>query len=593
MAVSRRRFISTAASGMALAPLSAATLPPILAEDPAQQTAAVLPPLEIIALNRMGYGPRPGDVAAFRQLGATPDAQFAAYVEQQLNPAAIDDSACEAKIAATRLKITYDADSKGRYPALNEARALTKLSQTIYQLWPLTDYNQAMSWSERMRGFDEVRVATWLRAVYSRRQLQEVLVDFWHNHFNVNASAEVEIAASLPVYDRDVIRKNCLGNFRTFLETVGRSAAMMYALDNYNNKVGGGEGSNENYARELFELHTLSSDNYLKFYDDYSMVGTITYNGKQYQRGYLDKDVYEAAVCLTGWTIDDDNASAGRGAFRFNPSWHYSGIKRVLGTIIEYDADVPLADGQKVFELLAAHPGTARALCTKLCRRLISDTPPTAVIDAAVDTWMSNLTQPDQIKRVVRVILLSDAFKTTWGEKIKRPFDAIVSYLRATNATLPSDIVDATDKGKGGYWSSIFWNVQSTGHKLFEWPTPTGHPDVATYWINTNSTLRRWNLPFVLAQSWGGNIVVPVVEETNLNLTCTQIVDYWINRLCGFTIDSAARNELIAFLAYGGNPNAPPAPTAKSPDWGNQDGLKDRLRAMVQLLAAAPDFHAR
>ena len=171
-----------------------------------------------------------------------------------------DDIVCNQKLSAARLKIRYNAASDGSYPAKAEARALTTLSKQTPELWPLYRFQQAEDRFRRgIRPFDEVRVATWLRAVYSKWQLRKVLVDFWHNHFNVNGSGESQIYATFPVYDRDVIRKNCLGNFRTFLEDVAKSTAMMYYLDNYNNKVAGGEGGNENYARELFELHHLGS----------------------------------------------------------------------------------------------------------------------------------------------------------------------------------------------------------------------------------------------------------------------------------------------------------------------------------------------
>src|SRR5262245_22530750 len=294
MSVSRRRLLgSPIALGASAAPQPVA---------PTATISATLPPLEIIALNRMGYGPRPGDVAAFQALGPTPDAQFQAYVEQQLNPDAIDDGACDVRIAAARLKIKYDADSQGRYPALHEARPLVNLGKQTAELWPLRNYDTPMAYAERVRPFDEVRCAAWHRAVYSKRQLKELLVEFWHNHFNINGPSEPAIYVTFPVYDRDVIRKNCLGNFRTFLEDVAKSTAMLYYLDNVSNKAGGGEGGNENYARELLELHTLGSDNYYKFYNDRTQIPTIQYNGITYVAGYIDDDVYEAARSFTGWT---------------------------------------------------------------------------------------------------------------------------------------------------------------------------------------------------------------------------------------------------------------------------------------------------
>jgi uncharacterized protein (DUF1800 family) len=573
---------------------------PAIPHAEATPAATTLPPLAVIALNRMGYGPRPGDIDAFNALGATDDTRLAAYVEQQLNPDAIDDSACQAHIDAARLRIKYDGDEGGRYPAVNEARALTSLTKSTPQLWQLANFNVPMHSAERDRPFQEVRVATWIRAVNSKRQLKEVLVDFWHNHFNVNGSGETQIAATFPVYDRDVIRKNCLGNFRTFLEDVAKSTAMMYYLDNYNNKVSGGEGGNENFARELFELHTFGSDNYYKFYDDRSLVGTITYNGQSYVKGYIDKDVYEAASCLTGWSIrnnDPREKNVGNdGTFVFKDFWHYDGVKLVLGKII--DSGGGEKDGRDVLDMLASHPLVAKHIVGKMCRRFISDDISTlgTLIDQAVGVWMENLTQPDQLKKVMQVILTSAEFKTTWGKKVKRPFEALVAFLRATNAQLPVDEVIPNKPNDGNYWSSLFWRVSSTGHRIFEWPTPTGHPDVASYWISTNSTLQRWNLPHIITQAWGGNLKIPAVTDWNPdadNRSVTQIVDAWIAQLFGYQIDATTRNEVLAFLAQGGDLNQKPTPTPKAPDWGRSDGLKERYRAAIQLLAASAEFHNR
>jgi len=461
MAVSRRRFLSTSTTIGAAAAASLLEAPAEQANAHHTQTAtrwtqaqispsnvvttSTLPSYAIIALNRMGYGPRPGDVAAFVALGATPDARLTAYVDQQLDPDMINDSECDAKLAAARLKIKYDAksddpDPDKNYPARNEAAPLGTLNQTIAGLWPrargITPYRPN---SERYRPFEEVRVATWVRAVHSKRQLKEVLVDFWHNHFNVNINSNVAIAATFPIYDQ-IMRTHCLGNFRTMLEAVAQSVAMMYYLNNVSNKAGGGEGGNENYSRELFELHTLGSDNYLKFYDNRSSVGTITYNGKTYPRGYIDRDIYETARCLSGWTLNNghyEHPAPNDGTFLFYNPWHDGALKIVLAEEFPYNQGI--GDGKKVLYLLASHPGTARSVCTKLCRRLIADEPPSAVIEAAVAVWMANISAPDQLKKVIRTILLSNEFKSTWGQKMKRPFDFLVAYFRATNATLPVD----------------------------------------------------------------------------------------------------------------------------------------------------------
>ncbi|MBK9945209.1 MAG: DUF1800 domain-containing protein [Kouleothrix sp.] len=608
MPVSRRRFLA-AASAAGAATTATVLLDPLASRgagatprDLPGTTIAVAgaaPPIAVIALNRLGYGPRKGDITAFNALGASDDTRLQAYVAQQLNPDAINDAACDAALAAARLKIQYDAnaDPIEGYPARNEVLPLDTLGQQIADLWPraLGDAPYR-AWSERIRPANEVRVATWIRAVYSKRQLKELLVDFWHNHFNVNINADSAIAATFPLYDR-LIRTHCLGNFRTLLEEVAKSVAMLYYLNNVSNKAGGGEGGNENYARELFELHTLGSDNYLKFYDDRGSVGTITYNGKTYVRGYIDRDVYEAARCLSGWTLNDghwEHPNPNDGTFLFYNNWHDNALKIVLGVNFPYNQGID--DGKQLFTLLAGHPGTARHICTKLCRRLIGDYPSTATVEAAVATWMANLAAPDQIKQVVRTIVLSSEFKTTWGKKVKRPFELVVSYLRAAGADLPVDEL-LPDPNAGDYWAALLWTYGAAGHRLFEWPTPTGHPDLATYWANTNGMLRRWNLPYLLVQSWGGNVALDLRAQTDADVpggSCIQIVDYWIGRLCGYSITAAVRTELINFLAQkalGGDPTQPPKPMNGEPN--NQQIITDRISSTVQLLAMSPDFQIR
>jgi uncharacterized protein (DUF1800 family) len=592
MRVSRRRFLTTSS---ALAATAAAPLRGVEPPDAYAAPAAIsprqsgsTPSLEAIAMHRMAFGPRPGDIAQLRSLG------FAQYVEQQLQPDTIDDSACEAKISAARLKISYEADPQGRYPARNEATSLGALGKTTQELWSLRDFGQEIHWSERMRPFNELRVATWLRAIYSKRQLKELLVDFWHNHFNVSASASAVIACALPDYDR-IMRQNCLGNFRSFLEQVAKSTAMLYYLDNVSNRDGGLEGGNENYTRELFELHTLGSDNYLGFIDDPIDRERITTPWGTFVKGYADNDVYEAARCFTGWTVANghwERPALNDGSFLLDEGWHDGDYKLVLGAVVK-SRQGALKDGQTILDRLASHPGTARHLCTKLCRRFVADDPPQALVDAAVNEWMASISAPDQIARVLRVILLSDAFKTTWGRKVKRPFEAVVAFLRATNAASPVDEVPASNPAEGGYWFGLFYGMEGTGHRLFEWGPPTGHPDLASYWASSNSILTRWNLLFNLSQRWGGNFVVDIVGQTDLGQSCTQIVDFWIDRLCGYAIGATARQELIRFLAQGGDASQPPRPLATSPDWNDAAALRDRLYATVQLLAMTPDFSLR
>ncbi|GAC1537537.1 MAG: DUF1800 domain-containing protein [Herpetosiphon sp.] len=595
MQVSRRIFLqgSAAAAAAAMVPTgilarSQAGIAPTLQRV---APAGVAPDAAQIALHRMAYGPRPGDAARVRSMG------IAAYIEEQLNPAAINDADCEARLAAARMRIQYEAGTG--YSALSELRPLGYLQAGLSTLWKLTDGKTPLAWTERVRPSDEVRAATWIRALYSKRQLQEVLADFWHNHFNVATNSADVIHTTLPLYDRDVIRKNCFGNFRAFLGDVATSHAMLYYLNNLTNRTTGGKGSNENYARELFELHTLGSDNYLKFVTDRRQI-PLDQDGNP--RGYIDDDVYEAARCLSGWTIANGEWSFGfpeflpnTGEFLYYDDWHDNNPKTVLSPdgYPNFPArQAPMHDGMLLLDLLANHRGTARNVCTKLCRRLISDDPPRRVVDAAVDVWMNNRTAPDQIKQVVRVILLSPEFQSTWGQKVKRPFETFASFLRATGAELQSDSGDLS-LPTATNWSNLLWLSGRTGQRLFDCTAPTGYPDVATYWLNSNSVLRQWSFMYGMTTPWAGNVQIDYAGQTPAGATCTTIVDFWVERLCGFAIDPNTRQTLIAFLSQGGNPNQPPKAVAAEPDWGDPAAVLDRIASMVHLLAMSPDFLAR
>jgi uncharacterized protein (DUF1800 family) len=592
MPITRRRLLGGAAS---LAVAATLTEQRGAVAAPAPMALGPISP-ELIALNHMAYGPRPGDVTQIAALGG-----LDAYIEQQLNPAGIDDTICETKIQQARLRIRYTSG----VTVINEARLLTTLDLTNAQLWPLR--NHAV-FQERVRPLDEVRVAMLIRSAYSERQLQQVLVEFWHNHFNVRPPSDSTIAATFPAFHA-LIRQHCLGNFRTFLEAVGKTVGMMYDLDNVSNRAAGGEGGNENYARELFELQTLGSDNYLKFYDDRRNIGTVTYNGETFARGYIDEDVYEAARCFAGWTISNGHwefpatPDYNTGEFLYWPNWHENASKTVLSP--DGFPNIPrnqasMKDGQDVYDLTGYHIGTARTICTKLCRRFLADYPSTSVIEAAVAEWMANRQSPDQIARVMRVILTSGDFRGSWGLKVKRPFEFLVSFIRGAGVEL---VLTDESHPEGSNWGNILGRVRDAGHGLFEWPTPTGYPDLGSYWANTNGTLRRWSLPHGIAQngtppsSWEGNAPIQVRAWTEAAIgagaSCEQIVDYWIERLFGYEISAGTRSELIAFLAQGKPATQPPTPLSSAPDWNNDAAVTERLSAMLELMAMAPEFQRR
>lgn len=511
--------------------------------------APSLPPLAVLALNRMGFGPRPGDIEAFNALAGTPEACLEAYVEQQLNPAAIDDSACDTLIAGHQFQT---------------------LGKSLTQLWTDHVRKEGISWTERTQPMWETEQATFLRAVYSRRQLLEVLADHWHNHFNVYGR-DYWTAPVWVHYDRDVIRGHLLGNFRQLVQAVAQSPAMLYYLDNQSNSGG---NPNENYARELFELHTMGAENYfgvkpLTVGPDGGFIHPAPKDANGRPLLYVDDDVYGATTCFTGWRVDTDT-----GVFKFDAAAHFPYQKIVLGRAIP--AAQGIQDGHDVLDLLARHPGTARHIARKLCRRLISDHPPESVVQAAADTFMANLDAADQLKQMVRTILLSAEFRTTWGQKIKRPFEYAVSLLRAAEADFT--VAD-----------NFRWVYQNLGQELFSWSPPNGYPDFKEPWSGTMPILQRWRLAnWLIEWKYGGD--GPNKDERRLRFnhppgvtTAIAIVDYWSQRLLGYRLPEYERQQIIDFMAYGRQP------TVELP----AKEIGDRLRYMIALIFQSPSFQWR
>lgn len=516
----------------------------------ADALSATIPP-EVIALNRMGFGPRPGDLNALVALGPNTAARLQVYVDQQTNPAAIDDSTCDARIAA---------------------QGFTTLGKTRAQLWQDHLKPPDLPWDDRIRPLWETLHATFLRAIYSKRQLVEVLADFWHNHFNVYAW-DVWGAATWVHTDRDCIRANLFGNFRTMLGAIAQSPAMLYYLDNISNTSA---GPNENYARECLELHTLGAENYLGVQSTVGPNGQYRHPAPVGEEGlpllYVDEDVYAATQCFTGWRINEDT-----GAFYFDDPVHAKYSKIVLARNMPSGSGIQ--DGNTVLDLLANHPGTARHIARKLCRRLISDTPPESVVDAAAAVFYAKRAAPDQLKQVVRTILLSDEFRTSFGQKIKRPFEFAVSALRATNADFAFD-------------DSFWWNYENLGQPLFSWRPPDGFPDKKENWSSTMPMLQRWRFITYITDWWtyGGDGANKDLHRINVNAqmpatfkSATAIVDFWARRLLARDLPAEERTALIGFMAAGRNPD------------GELPGeeIAERLRFLVGLILMAPAFQWR
>jgi uncharacterized protein (DUF1800 family) len=433
----------------------------------------------IHVLNRITFGPRPGDADRVASMG------LGAYIDRQLHPERIADEGLDGKLASlTALQMSSQAFAdQYRRPMIAARQDFTttqKMGSAPIRLpylrghllpiaamslpgdKPVTVLQQAPVTAEEVwfnrrnqEVFDELQTDKLLRAVYSERQLQEVLTDFWFNHFNVDAR-KIEDRPVVVEYERAVIRPRVLGTFRDLLGATARSPAMLFYLDNWMSKV---RGINENYGRELLELHTLGVDG-----------------------GYTQRDVVDVARAFTGWTMKDPHD--GRGFF-FNAAAHDRGAKRVLGHAIK--AGRGIEDGEEVLDLVARHPSTARFVATKLARRFVADDPPRALVERTARTFIR--TQGD-LREVMRTILTSQEFMSAAAQraKVKTPFEFVASALRATDATVTNP--------------RLFVGVISgMGEPLYQCQPPTGYADRAGAWVTTATLVSRINFAVGLASN--------------------------------------------------------------------------------------------
>jgi uncharacterized protein (DUF1800 family) len=365
-------------------------------------------------LSRAAYGPWPGDLDYLRAVGTE------AWIEEQLSPDRLDDTLCD--LRARRFEtLQHDPGTCYEYkkPVLRE----------------------------------EITRHTLLRAVYSRRQLFEVMVGFWTDHLNINLE-KGDCIYLKPADDREVIRAHALGHFRDLVRASATSPAMLVYLDGKENKKAAPTDiPNENYARELMELHTLGVDG-----------------------GYTQRDVQEVARCLTGWRLRTRWA---KGTVYFDPALHDDGEKRVLGQLIP--AGGGAQDLERVIDIVCQHPSTARHIATKLSRRFVAEEPAASLVDRVASVFSAT---DGDIKSMLREILLSDEFKAARGLKFKQPFRYVVSCLRATGADTHAH-------------QPLIEYLMRMGQGLFQYPTPDGYPDRTAPWLGT--LLWRWNFAFALA----------------------------------------------------------------------------------------------
>ncbi len=496
----------------------------------------------------MAFGPRPGDLEAFQALGGDDESRLETYVDQQLDPESINDEELDARLE--------------RYTTLTK-------SQT--QLW--AEHTRGPS-SARNQPLHETEAAVFIRAVHSKRQLREVLADFWNNHFNVFPQSGT-ISSVFSHYDNSVIRPNLLGNFREMLEAVATSPAMLFYLDNYLNI---NAGPNENYARELFELHTLGADRYL---------GVVRQNevprdeaGKPV--GYVDDDVYEATRSLTGWTVNEDT-----GEFFYRTDRHDRFQKNVLGQFLPPDQP-PLADGKMVLDLLASHPGTGHHIAYKLCRRLVADHPSPALVEEVAQVFTATWQAPDQLAQVTRRILLSQEFRLTWGRKVKRPFEVLTSFLRGLGTTFIYYSASDPEYSEHRFSRTFRYLLNHTGQKPFDWRPPNGYPDTREEWLSATPLIGTWRMLNWIVNTESDDIYLhDVVAETPVTVRSPNaLVDFWIDRLLAREIVEADRKRIVGFMAQGRNPDLPL-------HLDTDARVRERLRAMIGLIAMCPDNYLR
>jgi len=475
-------------------------------------------------LSRITFGPRQAEVARAGQIGID------AYLDEQLHPERLDDAAVESKIASlSTLSMSAEELAENFPPPKPAAQRAQESAPPNRGTAAPTAVGEKPGVPEQGRSMEQAMAAPpegprritmelareqlW-RALYSQRQLQELMVQFWMNHFNIFAGKGAD-RWLITSFERDTIRPNALAKFEDLLVATAQSPAMLFYLDNWmsvapytgqdgsvygqrragpmwslgrggrgvNSPFGPGLGNpppdralrsaakpapgqasgknrrglNENYARELMELHTLGVDG-----------------------GYTQQDVREVARCFTGWSIDRPQRGGG---FVFRPRLHDRGQKVVLGHKIKKGHGIE--DGLQVLHLLARHPSTAHFISLKLCRRFVADDPPPSLVDRASQTYLRSR---GDIRAVLKAILTSPEFysQAAFRAKVKSPFELVASSLRALDGE--------TDGGP-----PLLNNMVRMGQPLFYYQAPTGFPDRASAWINSGTLLQRINFATLLA----------------------------------------------------------------------------------------------
>lgn len=460
--VSRRDFLRKGAAAGAVALLAARwtsktfadVTAPVLTTDP-----------DVHFLSRIAYGVRPVDLARVKSIGRP------AYLEEQLDPTLFKFESSKAlKTAKKTLATTAAKLRKNKKGTELSYQAL--LTGAVYQ------------------------------PAFNGAQLYERMVEFWSDHFNIASDG---LEPELVDFQRDVIRQYALGNFRDLLIATAHSPAMLYYLDNYVNVAA---HPNENYARELMELHTIGVDG-----------------------GYTESDVKEVARAFTGWTVQ------GQTEFYFDAGEHDTGAKTVLGT------GLPAGRGQEdaldVLNLLAAHPNTALFVCRKLCVRFVSDNPPANLVTSLANVWQAT---GGDIKSVLRQLFLSAEFAAATGQKLRRPQDFFIGLVRLTRMEFKN------------FWTFRYM-LEQLGQVPYGWGPPNGYPDVTAEWANTNGLLARWNIALTLPdralRDRKSGITVRLPKELWKVATFGELVDIGALAVFGVVLPEPERSQFVDYVSDG------------------------------------------
>ncbi|MEO7963445.1 MAG: DUF1800 domain-containing protein [Gemmatimonadaceae bacterium] len=510
-------------------------------------------------LNRLAFGPRPGDVERVKSIGVD------RWIAEQLAPDRISDAGMERVLAAFPTRTMSAGELLSQFPPPGaQVVAMRLRGDTVASR---ADSAVIRERARKGRRFvADVLSARVARAVGSERQMQEVMTDFWLNHFNVFVG-KGQLRYYLSDYERDAVRPHVLGHFRDLLGAVAKSPAMLMYLDNAQSvadstrptlagnaaasRMGARRGRfatrrgnagapnatrttnagssapilaqlqarrprgiNENYARELLELHTLGVDG-----------------------GYTQQDIQEVARAFTGWTIRPPRF--GGGTFLFNPRTHDAGSKVILGH--SFKGGRGIEDGEDVLDIVARHPSTARFIARKLAVRLVSDTPPGVLVERAAEVFRRT---DGDIRAVVKSIVTSPEFfsRAAYRSKVKSPFEVVVSSARALGAAPDTTAVSALA-------------VARLGQPIFGHQAPNGWPETGDAWMNTGAILARIN--FGLSVSSNRLPGARLRDWADYDRLARQSREAQVDGVIGALLAGAVSPERRSILLTGENPMMP------------------------------------